>query len=183
MRAEESSHRQRLTDLFKAKFGNHIPLVRRQDVKGFVQRKPVWLVRPLGIDTVRNSAATMTIVAGTRISTDQGLPVRPRCTGAKARIMPVFSLRSTKASPLWTCLINSSAVSRKKFLAGWPISLGSALLATTSPMIHEIYPAVPEVLAQILSPIAPELVGIPGEAETAMCRLGRPLSISATKAD
>ena len=59
MRAEESAHRQQLTDLFKAKFGNHIPLVRRQDVKGFVQRKPIWLVRPLGIDTVRSYAATM----------------------------------------------------------------------------------------------------------------------------
>jgi rubrerythrin len=59
MRREESAHRQRLTDLFKAKFGEHIPLVRRQDVKGFVQRKPVWLVRPLGIDVVRRHAATM----------------------------------------------------------------------------------------------------------------------------
>lgn len=59
MQAEESTHRQMLTDLFKAKFGGHIPLVRRQDVKGFVQRKPVWLVRPLGLDVVRDYAATM----------------------------------------------------------------------------------------------------------------------------
>lgn len=59
MRAEESTHRRRLTDLYKAKFGDHIPLVRRQDVKGFVQRKPVWLVRPLGLDVVRRHAATM----------------------------------------------------------------------------------------------------------------------------
>jgi len=59
MRAEESTHRRRLTDLFKAKFGDHIPLVRRQDVKGFVQRKPVWLVRPLGLDVVRSHATTM----------------------------------------------------------------------------------------------------------------------------
>lgn len=59
MGKEESTHRQRLTELFKTKFGDHIPLVRRQDVKGFIQRKPVWLVRPLGIDTVRNAAATM----------------------------------------------------------------------------------------------------------------------------
>lgn len=59
MGREESAHRQRLTELFKAKFGEHIPLVRRQDVRGFVQRKPVWLVRPLGIDTVRRQAAAM----------------------------------------------------------------------------------------------------------------------------
>ncbi|MGE4551632.1 MAG: iron exporter MbfA [Desulfovibrionaceae bacterium] len=57
--AEESVHRRRLTDLYKQKFGDHIPLLRRQDVKGFVQRKPVWLVRPLGLDKVRRFAATM----------------------------------------------------------------------------------------------------------------------------
>jgi len=59
MGAEESAHRQSLTDLFKQKFGDHIPLIRRQDVKGFVQRKPVWLVRPLGLDAVRRFAAAM----------------------------------------------------------------------------------------------------------------------------
>ena len=59
VRAEESIHRQRLTELFKIKFGDHIPLVRRQDVKGFVQRKPIWLVRPLGLETVRRHAAAM----------------------------------------------------------------------------------------------------------------------------
>ena len=32
-----------------SRFGEHIPLIRRQDVKGFVRRRPVWLVRPLGI--------------------------------------------------------------------------------------------------------------------------------------
>src|SRR5579863_2652749 len=48
MRVEESGHRRRLIELYRQKFGEHIPLVRRQDVKGFVERKPVWLVRPLG---------------------------------------------------------------------------------------------------------------------------------------
>src|SRR5207245_6964650 len=38
MRAEESEHRRRLIALYRAKFGDHIPLIRRQDVKGFVQR-------------------------------------------------------------------------------------------------------------------------------------------------
>src|SRR5512147_2388490 len=53
MRKEESGHRRRLIELFRQKFGEHIPLIRRQDVRGFVQRKPVWLVRPLGLDMVR----------------------------------------------------------------------------------------------------------------------------------
>src|SRR5438270_6424370 len=47
MRQEESGHRRRLIDLYREKFGEHIPLIRRQDVKGFVQRRPVWLIRPL----------------------------------------------------------------------------------------------------------------------------------------
>src|SRR5271166_100989 len=57
MRAQESEHRRRLIELYRQKFGEHIPLIRRQDVKGFVQRKPVWLVRPLGLDVVRNQAS------------------------------------------------------------------------------------------------------------------------------
>src|SRR5579885_2971685 len=59
MRQEESGHRRRLIELYKEKFGEHIPLIRRQDVKGFVQRKPVWLVRPLGLDTVRKQASAI----------------------------------------------------------------------------------------------------------------------------
>ncbi|MBZ5594131.1 MAG: rubrerythrin [Acidobacteriia bacterium] len=61
MRSEESSHRRRLIELYKQKFGDHIPLIRRQDVKGFVSRRPVWLVRPLGLDTVRNQASAMEV--------------------------------------------------------------------------------------------------------------------------
>jgi rubrerythrin len=61
MRDEESGHRRRLIELYRARFGEHIPLIRRQDVKGFVQRKPVWLVRPLGLDNVRKQAATMEV--------------------------------------------------------------------------------------------------------------------------
>ncbi len=59
MRAEEDGHRHRLLDLYRQKFGEHIPLIRRQDVKGFVHRKPVWLVRPLGLDAVRKQAEVM----------------------------------------------------------------------------------------------------------------------------
>jgi len=61
MRAEETVHRQELFALYREKFGEHIPLVRRQDVKGFVERRPVWLVRPLGLDAVRKQAAAMEV--------------------------------------------------------------------------------------------------------------------------
>src|SRR5213083_254014 len=59
MRAEEDGHRHRLIELHRQKFGEHIPLIRRQDVKGFVQRKPVWLVRPLGLAAVRKQVEVM----------------------------------------------------------------------------------------------------------------------------
>jgi rubrerythrin len=59
MREEESGHRRRLIEQFRAKFGEHIPLIRRDYVKGFLKRKPVWLIRPLGIQTVRHQAEIM----------------------------------------------------------------------------------------------------------------------------
>ena len=53
MAVEEDEHRRRLIDMHRQRFGEHIPLIRRQDVKGFVQHKPLWMVRPLGLDRVR----------------------------------------------------------------------------------------------------------------------------------
>ena len=61
MRGDESGHRRRLIELYRQKFGEHIPLIRRQDVKGFVARKPVWLVRPLGLDAVRRQASAIEV--------------------------------------------------------------------------------------------------------------------------
>jgi rubrerythrin len=59
MAVEESQHRARLIEIHRARFGEHIPHVRREDVKGFLKRKPVWRVRPLGIRVVRNQAEVM----------------------------------------------------------------------------------------------------------------------------
>jgi rubrerythrin len=61
MRTEESSHRRRLIELFREKFGEHIPLLRRHDVRGFVHRRPVWLIRPLGLEAVRKQASAMEV--------------------------------------------------------------------------------------------------------------------------
>jgi rubrerythrin len=59
MAAEESDHRRRLIDLFQAKFGDHIPLIRRQDVKGFLHRKTVWQMPKPSIKDVRKLAESM----------------------------------------------------------------------------------------------------------------------------
>jgi erythrin-vacuolar iron transport family protein len=61
MRGDESGYRQRLIELYRKKFGEHIPLIRRQDVRGFVQRKPVWLMQPLGLEAVRKQASAMEV--------------------------------------------------------------------------------------------------------------------------
>ncbi len=59
MAEEEIGHRDILLDLYRTKFGEFLPLIRRQDVKGFVRRRPIWLDRPLGLDAVRKFAAEM----------------------------------------------------------------------------------------------------------------------------
>ena len=61
MREEESEHRRRLLELYRQKFGEHIPLIRRQDVRGFVERPALWLVRPLRIEAVRRQASAMEV--------------------------------------------------------------------------------------------------------------------------
>jgi len=60
MREEESGHRRRLIELYQLKFGEHIPLIRRNDVKGFVQRRPIWL-SPMRLDAVRKEAASLEV--------------------------------------------------------------------------------------------------------------------------
>jgi rubrerythrin len=59
MREEESGHRAALIQTYRERFGEHIPLIRRQDVKGFIQRRPFWLTRPLKIAEVRKQAEIM----------------------------------------------------------------------------------------------------------------------------
>lgn len=59
MREEESRHRSALIETYRQRFGEHIPLIRRQDVKGFIQRRPFWLTRPLKIAEVRKQAEVM----------------------------------------------------------------------------------------------------------------------------
>ena len=59
MAAEENEHRRMLIDLFVSKFGQHIPLIRRHDIRGYIPQQPVWQVRPLSIEVVRPRARDM----------------------------------------------------------------------------------------------------------------------------
>src|SRR3984893_9656946 len=59
MAQEEIGHHDLLLDLYRKKFGDFLPLIRRQNVKGFVERRPIWLNRPLAIDATRKFAEEM----------------------------------------------------------------------------------------------------------------------------
>ncbi len=61
MAIEEDGHRHRLTDLYRQKFGEHIPLIQRQEVKGFLARRPSWVMRNLRPERARDEAALMEI--------------------------------------------------------------------------------------------------------------------------
>src|SRR5664279_213529 len=79
MAEEEVRHRTRLNDLYRSKFGEYLPLIRRQDVKGFLRHKPLWLVRPLGLDEVRKYAAEMDTRPRASIARRRRPAATPRC--------------------------------------------------------------------------------------------------------
>jgi len=63
MAEEESGHRHRLLELYEQRFGQHLPPIRREDVKGFLRRRPIWLTKNLSLDTIRKEVATMELQA------------------------------------------------------------------------------------------------------------------------
>jgi rubrerythrin len=79
LRREGDNHRHRLLELYRSRFGEHVPLIRRQDVRGFVRRRPVWLSRPLGLKAVQKAAEMMEVEtkrfyeAAARRATDVGI--------------------------------------------------------------------------------------------------------------
>jgi rubrerythrin len=63
MADEEDLHRHRLIDVYRARFGDHIPLIRREDVRGFIRRRPSWVLRTLRPEKARAEAALMEVQA------------------------------------------------------------------------------------------------------------------------
>ncbi len=59
MAEEERAHRDSLYHLYKEKFGEHLPPIRREDVSGFLKRRPVWLTKRLTLDKMRQEVAVM----------------------------------------------------------------------------------------------------------------------------
>jgi rubrerythrin len=65
MAAEEQGHKNMLLDLFQRRFGERLPYITRQDVRGFMKRNPLWLMETMRIDEVRQQAELMEIEAST----------------------------------------------------------------------------------------------------------------------
>jgi erythrin-vacuolar iron transport family protein len=63
MAEEERGHRHRLLEMYEARFGAHLPPIRREDVRGFLKRRPVWLTKNLPLDTIRKEVETMELQA------------------------------------------------------------------------------------------------------------------------
>lgn len=59
MASEEDRHRADLIAVHRKRFGERIPLIRREHVRGYYARKPDWLIRPLGLEKVRDQAEAM----------------------------------------------------------------------------------------------------------------------------
>ena len=63
MAAEEDGHRRRLLDLYVEKFGARLVPIRREHVRGFIERKPVWLMETMSLESVRQLAFEMETAA------------------------------------------------------------------------------------------------------------------------
>ncbi len=55
----EQTHKNTLIDMFRSRFGERIPLIRREHVRGFYERKPDWLRSNLSLETVRAETEAM----------------------------------------------------------------------------------------------------------------------------
>src|SRR5207247_4696676 len=63
MAEEQRGHRHRLLEMYEQRFGAHLPPIRRDDVKGFLRRRPIWLTKNLSLDTIRKEVETMELQA------------------------------------------------------------------------------------------------------------------------
>jgi rubrerythrin len=63
MAEEERGHRHRLLEMYEQRFGPHLPPIRREDVRGFLRRRPIWLTKNLPLDTIRKEVETMELEA------------------------------------------------------------------------------------------------------------------------
>ena len=59
MAEEEKTHRHMLLEMYEKRFGPNLPPIRRDNVKGFLRRRPIWLTKNLSLDAIRREVGTM----------------------------------------------------------------------------------------------------------------------------
>lgn len=59
MAEEEDRHRRRLIDVYRARFGTAVPVIRREHVAGYYNRRPAWMMETLSLDAIRRESALM----------------------------------------------------------------------------------------------------------------------------
>src|SRR6201988_3557491 len=63
MAEEEKGHRHMLLEMYEQRFGQNLPPIRRDNVKGFLRRRPIWLTKNLSLETIRKEVETMELQA------------------------------------------------------------------------------------------------------------------------
>src|ERR671932_1400279 len=84
MAEEERGHRHMLLELYEQRFGQHLPPIRREDVKGFLRRRPIWLTKNLPLDTIRREVETMELEAERFYAKAADQAGRSTCAGCSA---------------------------------------------------------------------------------------------------
>ena len=124
MAAEEGDHRRRLFDIYRERFGEHIPLIRRQDVRGFLPPRPIWQLPELRLDQVRQQAELMEVEAARFYRQAATRSTEPSCRSA-IRLLSERSISFSGEKPRVHCWIRSRRSSGIEVRNATPSSISS----------------------------------------------------------
>jgi erythrin-vacuolar iron transport family protein len=122
MAAEEDTHRQRLIDLHQARFGDTIPLIRREHVAGYYARQPVWLTANLSLDRIRAEAHQMEAAARAfyeRAAARTADAATRKLLGDLAAAEAGHERRAEQLSPSGEATAEESATENRQFILTW----------------------------------------------------------------
>lgn len=114
MAEEERGHRSTLYDLYRAKFGEHLPPIRREDVKGFLKRRPVWWTENLGLDHMRREAEVMELQAARFYEKAAGISLDTSVRELFVQLAEAERGHERKASALGDAYLTESAQAQEQ---------------------------------------------------------------------
>src|ERR1700694_3729260 len=89
MAEEKKGHPHMLLEMYEKRFGSNLPPIRRENVRGFLRRRPIWLTKNLSLDAIRKEVGTMEFEPGRARGRGQDAPARVRpaiCAAGPRRI-------------------------------------------------------------------------------------------------